>query len=189
MATDWATIEDALRGWVKTATAYPDARVIWAEQTGARPVGSIITLRLSDVGMVGLIDELVTETDLTRAAGEEIELRAEGIREFGVTLQAYGDPVTGLSTARAALAKCQTALMLPSVRDALETAGMTPFSVGPVQNVTALNHTLFEGRAVQETRFYTRASLSEYTGYIASVEWDFTDTDNPNFPSPLPLSL
>lgn len=189
MATAWATIEDALRTWVKSATSYPDARVIWAEQAGSRPSGDIITLRLGDVVPLGVVDDVVQETDLNRTAGTEVELRAEGIREFGLTLQAYGSAVTGTSAARAALAKCQTALALPTIRDALETAGVTPFEIGPVQNVTALNHTLFEGRAVLEVRFYTRDSLSEYTGYIASVEWDFIDVDNPTFPWHFPLPL
>lgn len=168
MAT-WSIIEDALRTWVKTATSYTDAKVIWADQTGARPSGDIITLKISDVTQVGMTDEVTENTNLARPAGTEIELRADGIREFTCTLQAFTTAVTSATAGTFILGKCQTALALPSVRSALSTAGCSPFDVGPVQNVTALNHTLFEGRAVLSVRFYTRETLSDYVGYIATV--------------------
>lgn len=168
-AARWCRIEDALRTWVKAASAYPDARVIWADQTGTRPAGDIITLKISDISMVGLMDEVTENTDLSRPAGKEIEMRADGIREFTVTLQAFTSAVTCVSAGTAILGRCQTALGLSSVRSALSAAGCSPFDVGPVQNVTALNHALFEGRAMLRVRFYTRESLSDYVGYIATV--------------------
>lgn len=156
--------------WVKAATGYSDSAVIWAEQSGSCPLPAFITLRLGELLALGAFDELVTETDLLRPAGTEVELRAEGLREFAVSVQAFGPSTTGNATGRAVLAKCQTALMLPSVRTALAAAGITPFDIGPVQNVTALVHTKFEGRAILEVRFYVRDSISEYTGYIETVE-------------------
>lgn len=168
-AEKWSGIEDALRTWAKTASGYPDARVIWADQTGARPTGNILTLKISDVSIVGLMDEVTENTNLSRPAGKEIELRADGIREFTVTLQAFTSETVSASAATMALARCQTALGLSSVRSALSAAGCSPFDVGPVQNVTALNHALFEGRAILRVRFYTRESLSDYVGYIAAV--------------------
>ena len=167
---DWSVAENALRIWVRTASGYPDGRIIWAEQGGARPVGDLITLRLGAIAPVGMLDEVVSETDLGRPAGEEIEQRVEGIREFSVTLQAYVDAATGVNTGRAVLSRCATALALPSVRAALEVAGISPFEIGPVQNVTLLNRTEFEGRALLEGRFYARETFSEFCGYIATVE-------------------
>lgn len=170
MAANWVTIEDALRVWVKSATGYADSAVIWAEQTGARPSGSIITLRLGELLPIGAYDELTSNTDLLRPAGTEVELKVEGMREFAVSLQAFGASTTGNSTGRAVLAKCQAALTLPSVRTALAAAGITPFDIGAVQNISALSHTKFEGRAILEVRFYVRDSISEFTGYIETVE-------------------
>ncbi len=166
----WATIEDGLRAWVKTASGLADSQVIWADQAGARPAGAYITLQLGPIVALGACDEVETHYDEDADAGEEIELRVNGRRSFAVSIQAFTPSVTGASTARALLSTVQTALGLPSVRTALAAAGVTPFESGPVNYVPALVGTLFEGRATLEAQFYTRETVSEYLGYIDTVE-------------------
>lgn len=179
--SSWQDIEDALRVWVKTSTGYADSQVIWADQTARRPEGDFITLKLTDVISFTGPDELLQLQDLSRV-GEEIEAQVMGRREFGVSLQAFSSAVCspgslvnpfplGFSdaTARAALARCQLGLSLPSVRDTLAAEGATPFDIGSVQNLTALVGTKFEGRALLEVRFYCTMTISEFTTYIEHV--------------------
>ncbi len=164
----WATIEDALRVWVKAGSGLGDAKVIWLDQTGARPAAPFIELKLGDIVPLGGVDPVETATDLMRPAGTEIELKVAGVRAFTVSLQAYTATVTGAATARALLSLVQTALSLPSVRAALDAAGVTPFDEGEVHNLTGLLGTKFEGRAALDVQFYVRETLSEFTGFIGS---------------------
>lgn len=166
---NWTTIENAIRVWVKAGSGYGDSAVLWSDQTHARPSGAFITVRLGDTVPLGN-DEVEVLTDLGADPGEEIELRAVGRRELSVSVQAFTPGVTGSSAGRGILSTVQTALALPSVRAALDAAGLTPFDVGSVRNISALVGTAFEGRAVLDVRFYTNDTASEFTGYIEDVE-------------------
>lgn len=167
----WENVEDAIRTWVKNASGLSDAHVLWAEQTGARPPsGDFMTIRLGDIVPLGAVDELLELTDLDRPAGQEIELRAMGVREFHVSVQAFSAATVRGNTARAQLARVQNALRLPSFRDALDEVGLSPFDAGTVRNVTELVGTKFEGRAVLDVRFYVADTVSEFVGYIDDVE-------------------
>src|SRR6185295_9743825 len=103
-------------------------------------------------------------------AGSEIEQRVNGLRSFTCSVQILTSPTVGDSTARALLEKCQLGLALPSIRSALADAGITPYDVGPVQNISALKDAKFEGRALLDVGFYTRLSVSDFTTYIETVE-------------------
>ena len=169
---DWVAIENALALWVRTASGYSTGQVIWAEQspTGTRPVGPMIALRLGDITDVTGLDELQSNTDLLRPAGQEIELRAKGFKKFTLSLQAFGGGTTGATTGRAVLGALQTSLSLPSYRDALGAVNVAPLDYGTVQNVTAVDHTKFESRAVCDFQFYMLDEYSDLTGYIATVD-------------------
>ena len=169
---DWVAIENAISAWVRAASGYAAGQVIWAEQspTGTRPTGSIITMRLGDIAEVTGLDELQENTNLSRPAGQEVELRAKGFKKFTIGLQAYGTSTTGNATGRSVLSACQTSLSLPSIRDALGAVNIAPMDYGTVQNVTAINHTLFESRAVCDFQFYVLDEYTELTGYIATVQ-------------------
>lgn len=172
MSANWTTVENALRAWVKAGSSLDDGHVYWDDQTGPRPSDSatapFITLHLGDVLPVGGLDELadITDADLNQNPGAEIELRVVGTRQFHLTVQAFTPNIVNGSTARALLSKVQTALRLESVRDALATAGVTPFDVGQVLNITALVGTKFEGRAALTVGFYALETVSERTTYI-----------------------
>lgn len=171
----WTTLENALRTWVKTGSGFADDKVIWADQDAPQPSGNYITLRIGDVSPVGP-DELRTYTHADADPGEEIELQAIGMREFVVSVQAFGTPTSGDGTARETLLNVLGALRLPSVRNALVAADLTPYQAGPVQNLSTLVQTKFESRAALEVWFYTSSAISEFTGYIESVEiTDFSD--------------
>lgn len=180
MAT-WTQIEDALTAWVRTASGLADGKVIFAEQDVPEPALPYVTVRIGPVLPVGQ-DELSTTTDLGRAAGQEIEMKVTGVREFSVSIQSHTDQTTGAGTSRETLAKIQTSLKLPTVRDGLNAVGLSPFDIGQIQNVSLLVQTKFEHRSILEVRFYSNETLSEYTGYINTVSLvDYTGNDTIDF--------
>ncbi len=162
----WPGIEDALRTWVKSSTGLDDDHVIWSDQTGKRPTNAYATLRIGALVPIGSVDEVAMITDLGQSAGREIELKVTGSRRFNVSVQLFTPATVSGSSALALLANVQLALGLPTVRQSLADAGITPFDSGAPQNVSALSGTKFEGRSTLEVGFYTLATASEYTGFI-----------------------
>lgn len=172
MAINWPNIEDALRTWVLTSTQYAQGRVIWQDQSGTRPAGDVIAMRITGVASLGGPDEITSQDSIGRPAGEEIELKVEGHREFVCQLSAYAANTTGANSGLAALSKCQAGVLLPSVQGIFDGVHIAAFDVGNVQNVTTLWDTVYESRALLEVRFYARDSVSEYTTFIEEVVAD-----------------
>lgn len=166
----WATIQNGLQAWVKSATGFDDAHVIWADQSGPRPDAPFIDLRIGTTIPLGAIDELSDNTDLTRDPGSEVELRATCVQEFHLTVRCFTAATLDDSAATALLGRARLALTLPSIRDALETAGVTIFDRGEVQNVSVLKDVKFEGRAMLDVGCYTLEAVSEFVGYIDEVD-------------------
>lgn len=166
----WATVHDALRAWVRDGSGLPDGKVIWADQTGPRPALPFADLRIGSSVPLGAVDEVSDNTDLGRPAGEEIEMRAQAVQEFYVTVRLFTAPTLDDSAARALLGRTQLALALPTKRSALALGGVTVFDRGEVQNLSAVKDAKFEGRAMLVVGCYTIESLSEYVGYIETVE-------------------
>jgi hypothetical protein len=162
-------IEDALRAWVKTASGLDDAHVIWGWQGGPRPSGTHIDLRIGPRVPVGL-DSHDWNYDAARPPGQEIEHRVTGLRELTLSVQCYSSEVSGNASAPAILAAVQTRMRLPSIHDALSSAGLSCFDNGQVMHVPQLVDADWESRAVLETRWYYRELETEMGGYIASVE-------------------
>lgn len=175
MARDWGAVQDAIRAWVKTASGLADGAVIWSHQDGPRPSRPFMTVRLTAITATG--DDWVESLyDGDRPAGQEIEKRVTGTREITVSVQAYTGSSTGSSTATALLTKVQIALALPSIRAALNDAGIGVLSRGSVTDLSAVLEDKFEGRAALEARFTTTDDISEYIGYIETVEVTETTT-------------
>lgn len=160
----WVQIEDALHAWVSAASGVP---VVWAEQTGARPpVTAFATLRLGDMRQVGAVDDVVHNYDALRASGSEIALEVRSLREFTVGVQLFAATDVGSSNARALAQRTQSALYLPSAREALAAVGVSPFDPGVIQTLNRLVGTRFESRALFEVRCYVEMTLSEFTTWI-----------------------
>jgi hypothetical protein len=166
----WPDVLDGLRVWVRSATGLGDGNVIWADQNGPRPTSSFASLRIGPLVSIGPVDEVVDLYDAGRDAGQEIELRVQGVRRFTVSVQVFTPGTLDATSAHALLTRAQLALALPSIRDALADAGVTVFSLGTVQNLSALKDVKFEGRALLEIGCYTLLSVSEFTTYIETVE-------------------
>lgn len=165
----WTDIEDALRAWVLAASGYTDQLVLFGYQNDNAPNEDYATISLGGQTQIGH-DCLTSDYDAMRPAGQEIELKVAGEREFSVTVEFYTTAVTGQATGRALASKVQTALRLPSIRAALNDAGISPFDHGDIQWLPAVESTRFVGRAILTIRCYIRDDLAERTGYIDKVE-------------------
>jgi hypothetical protein len=167
----YSSEEDALQAWVVRASGFAADKVIWDNQSAPRPLDDFITLKAGDQSTLGAFDQLTELTDLSRPAGQEIELRIDGWREFTLTIQAYTHAVTGDTCAFEVLTRVQTWLGLPSIRELLGATNLGPsFERGTVQSVPALLGTSrFEARAVVQINFFRLSSASEFTGYVAEV--------------------
>lgn len=171
---DIAAVENALRTWVKTASGLDDAHVYFNDQKIERPVGPYVTIKLDSLIPQGAVDSLTTNFDDTRDPGVEVEQRVDALREAVVSIQVWQSPTpVQLATT------IQVGMRLPSVQDALDEAGVCPFSTNTVQNLARLLGTAFDGRAAFDAHFYITGSLSEFTGYITAVngEIEISDSD------------
>jgi hypothetical protein len=180
MATPWGVVEDAIAGWVRLGCGLPTGQLAYAHQDGPKPPRPFVTIALGGITPVGLDDseELVRPDTDSPPPGQEIEIRAGGLREFLVTLTCSTAGVRGTSSARAILSQVQAALALPSVMNAFLDAGISCFDAGRVLDVSTVLDAAHEGRAVLECRFYTTESFSEYAGHITTVQ--LVDVENGN---------
>lgn len=172
----YAAIENALRAWVKTATGFADGKVIWSAQNGPRPDGPFVALTLGAPVALGQ-DEITHNFDAGRPDGSKIEHVVRGVRELSLEVAVFDADVVGDASAIALVSKLQTALRLPSVRDALNAAGLSPISTA-TQNLAAVLGNDFEGRANLDVRFYAPVSASELGTYIETAQVTNLDTGN-----------
>lgn len=176
-------IEDALHAWVMTATGLAGDHVIWLNQDVPRPLDPYCTLKMESQDLDGAFDQIEDFTDLTRPAGQEVELRVTGWRELFVQVEAFSHTVSGDGTAKDMLDNVQTKLAFPSIRQLLNVAGLGPaFDRGTIRNVPQLLGTSrFESRAIVTIGFWYALVMSDYTTYIETVNGtgDLQGTVNP----------
>lgn len=166
----WETLEDAVRTWVVAATGLAADRVYFADQD--LPVSEVaprVSIRLGDLIPVGQ-DGFDHDYDPSRPAGEEIEIKAKGMRTLAVDLQAFAPTTVGPgTTARSVLAAAQAHLSLPSVRTTLNSAGLGLLQQGTVQRVPQPRQAMQEDRATLSVLFAVSQSVTERLGYIETV--------------------
>lgn len=167
----WQAVEDALRTWTLKNSALPADRVFFADQD--LPIAELsprLVIRLGELEHVG--QDTVDHTyDALRPAGEEIEITAKGMRILTVELQAFAPETVGSGlTARAILATAQAVLSLPSVRTALNDAGLGLLQQGVIQRIPMPRQATQEDRAIFTARFAVAQSVAERLTYIEKVE-------------------
>lgn len=184
MSISWSTIEDKLREWVIFATGFGQGNVIWAEQSpdGTRPTGNLITLKITSLSPVSDYPEIVETMQGT--PGAEVILTAKGFKAFTLSLQVFGEPSTGALAGFSILGQCQSATSLPSVQAIFDSAGISIIDTGVIQNVTVVNHSKFESRAVCDFKFYCLDEFLDYTTFIETViTEDYIDPNDPDAPA------
>jgi hypothetical protein len=172
VALDYDAMQTAIKAAVAEGTGLPTANVLWAYekyQGGSRPRNErFVTITLGPSVSLG-IDSYDTSIDSSRALGQEVELRTSSVQRFGLLIQCFGGTPMGNGSAMQALQRFRNRLALPSVRDHVYSAYVSPFDAGTVQYVPGIEGTKFEGRATLDMRCYVEASEVEYTGFINRV--------------------
>lgn len=167
----WDAIENAVRAWVLPASGLASNRVYFADQdVPATEAAPRVTIRIGGPVHLG-IDAIEQSFDPGQPAGQEILQTARGFRTVTVDLQSFAPTMVGAGdTALAVMAKIQAALSLPSVRYALNAAGLGVLQEGSIQRIPQVRQTINEDRATLSVRFCVTQSISERLGYIESVE-------------------
>lgn len=164
-----ADLEDAIRAWVLATTGLDPSRVWFSDQPVPSPAISSssprITISVGGPRKVGQ-DELRHNFNSSRPAGQEVEYQAIGPREVTVSLQAFAADSSSVDLLEAAL----TGLRLPSVRDALNAAGVGVLREGDVRSLSAIRGTTYEDRALLEVVVLVSSSAVERVGYIERAE-------------------
>lgn len=161
-------VENAVRAWILSTTGLDGSRVWFAQQPVPSPAIDSgeprITIDVGDLRPIGQ-DELRHDFDSSRPAGQEIQYTAIGPREVTVSVQAFAEEGAGELLERA-----MTGLRLPSVRDALNAAGVGVLRVGTVRRLSVVRGTTYEDRALLEVVLQISSSAVERIGYFDRVE-------------------
>ena len=172
MSLDYYAIESAIAAAVVSGTGLDADQVLWAYeayQGGERPAGErFVTLQLGPSMSIG-IDGFDATTDLTRAVGSEVQLKATTLQQFTLYVSCFGGTPTGNTSAGATMERFRNRLGLPSVRGLLSAVGISPFDSGSVQNVPFIEGTKFESRSVLEMRCYIDVDETDFCGFISRV--------------------
>lgn len=168
-AINFESIEDALFDLVKASTGFADENIIFSDQDAWSPSPTAYaTIYMGDLMGVGL-DASKWDYNVSRPVGAEIVRSTVGLRTMPAKLSIYTPETTGSATARTIAAKLQADLALPSIRQALNVAGIGVLKQGDVRWVPKINNSNFEGRAVVEVMLTLAQGSSDSTGYIKIV--------------------
>jgi hypothetical protein len=177
MALVYSAIEAALQAWLSAATGLPalargvggTSGVILEQDHLPQPAMPYLTLRVPPALPAGGPDELRSSYDGGQPNGSEVATYTVGQREFVASAKCFTRPAVGDLTARDYLARAHSALALPSVRSALNAAGLCFVTVETLQDLSFLGGPVGQGRGVLDVRFRCVDSASESTGYIATA--------------------
>jgi hypothetical protein len=164
---DLPAIASLLRTAILTASGLEAGQVVFANQKARAPESDYLTIKLTGVLTLGGPKGEAHDFDAARSVGQEIELRAQGPAELGVSLQAFTlDP----DAAEALLVEVQGKLQLSVTSDALNAGGVSLFDFGRVQNVPRVYGGDVEGRATLDLRGLAVQTSTSRLGYIAEVQ-------------------
>ncbi len=164
---------DTLPTGLELATDYwivvIDAGTIQLADTFAKAIAAVPTpVTFSDVG-VGT--HTIEDTETTAAAGAEINHSALGSREVSFEIRCYVDDAAAVGQAISILELVKTKASLPTVRDALDTAGI---GLGAMSSVTrfsgVVGSTVLEPRSMLDATLWLAAEESETGTYIETVQ-------------------
>jgi len=169
MPANWQAVQDAIFAWAVSSSGYPSDKVIWRDQDGTAPSGDYIILSIlgSDTVEGPVRHE---RTDPLKPPGQEVILTVGGTRSVQVEAQVLTSATITATDALATAERMRTRTQLPSVRDILLSAGISPFDAGSVQQVNQVRAANFVGRAVLTYRAYLADLVEERGTYIQTVQ-------------------
>ena len=164
----------ALPGGMSLATDYwlvvVDAATVKLTTTFAFAMAAVPTIL--DLAHDGFGTHTMTDTADTVAAGEECLHTARGTRTAVISAQCYAATSVGASAAVQTLNDAMGARVLPSIRDALVTAGVGVAGIEPITYAggSVGSGSSFEPRAVTTIRIFLAQESTETGTYIESAD-------------------
>ncbi len=162
---DLVSAEDALHAW---AVAALGLEAIWSNPNDVAPYRPFAWLTLTGPVRVGE-PQFTSETNTANPAGQEVEVTMGQHGEWTFTVEVITAVTSGAGSARALLSAAAIRMRLPSMVEALATAGLAVVGFGDTQDLTALFATAFESRARLTVRLRGVNTATEKTGYIDTV--------------------
>jgi len=167
---DFESIRNAIHACVERASG---VQVVWQTQNAPAPESPYMTLAfLTGPLPVSDTPECREETDLTRPAGEEVQLKTTVACSFVLSCQAFVKGVDGANPNCDAMSLCTKAMLalaLPSYTEVLHGANIAVVQTTGPRNLNALVGSEYESRAGFDVTFSSMMVLSEYAGYIEKV--------------------
>lgn len=175
MPANWQAVQDAIFAWAVAASGYPSDKVIWLDQDGTAPSGDYLILSILGSDTVeGPLAHY--RTDPAKPPGQEVVLTVGGTRSVQVEAQVLTSATVTATDALATAERMRTRTSLPSVRDILLSAGVSPYDQGTVQQVNQVRAASFVGRAVYQFRAYLADLVEDRLTYIQKVQATETGT-------------
>jgi hypothetical protein len=170
------TFENAIHSWFSDSI---ESTVIWSYQSAPRPKYPFGSLEII-AGPIAASParENRTTTDLGRDPGEEIEIETTVPCTITVRGQAYvnlTDSREPQYNAMNLVTRAQSRLHLPSVQQDFYDANISVINDNGVENISEVLNDAFVSRAALTVAFGATLSLSEFTGYIKTVQIISTD--------------
>lgn len=162
-----ASQENALHAWAVACAGVAADHVIWSDQSGpqvARPMITIKVARDMPIGIPAL------SVDASNPAA--VLYTVQGDQRVTVNIQIFTDVATDVGSALAIASTFLIRSRLPSIREALNAAGLSIATMGGAIGLAGgvIDGAQYEPRAMIEVVFNATASASEAGNYIASVE-------------------
>lgn len=186
---DYAAITEAVRVWVRDSASLPDGQVILQDQTGRELQPPYATVRVNGSAKAFPMDYAGSETDLTQAAGQEVERFVAGHRVITAAVNIFTKGAFGGAGATSMLSNARDRLELESVQAAFAAAGAALSEASDVRNLSALLETNFQGRAHLELKLLAVSVESERTGYISSIAVEGTIKRTPGDADPIDVAF
>ena len=172
----WSTVELGLRTWISTGIGVNLDHVLPQPLRGPRPTSPYAAYKIN-IAPQGRDWEKIEDATAPVTPGEEIVVSAIGVRRLTVSVQVWGDPVAGSSSAKGLLEQLIGKSYLPSLRDILRTAGVSLLSWGTIQSLDqVINSTSQDVRAALDITMTVSSSVSEPATYIEFAETEGTIT-------------
>lgn len=171
MSSSWATIEAGIHAWAVAGTPLVAANVIWAKDTGPRPVGTYIALSAT-VRTIGRAWLDVRDADAP-VPGAEIIRTARTVKKLSLQIQCFDGSASGDASSMAVISNLTEYASLPSQKALFKIAGWAPAVFDPVLDFSGVRGgSKFEPRSIMTCHGYITGEVSETGTFIEFVSFE-----------------
>jgi hypothetical protein len=176
VALAFDVIEATIATWLVGGTGLSSAKIVNGNAKNPQSAQPYVTYVVKTPRRVGGPDEVRWSDTSGNPSGAEETATVVGQRELIVTVQCFTQSLlgaadrTGALTAKEYLSKAQTALALPSVRAAMNAAGLVFVDVQNFVDFSEPMGPLGAGRATMDVRIRAVDSVSETATRIDNVQ-------------------